>query len=97
MDEYPAESEYIKGRKIRNTLGCTTRKRQLKGVAAARPKALPMVDGQTIGKLALAAATHNLMLALPQFCRALIPYRLCRGDLGWQRRGGYGKIETATG
>jgi len=30
-------------------------------VAAARPKALPMADGQTVGKLALAAATQNLM------------------------------------
>jgi len=30
-------------------------------VAAARPKALPMADGQTIGKLALAAATQSLM------------------------------------
>ena len=28
-------------------------------VAAARPKTLPMADGQTIGKLALAAATHH--------------------------------------
>jgi len=27
-------------------------------VAAARPKALPLADGQTIGKLALAAATQ---------------------------------------
>jgi hypothetical protein len=28
-------------------------------VAAARPKALPMADGQTIGKLPLAAATQT--------------------------------------
>jgi hypothetical protein len=28
-------------------------------VAAARPKALPMENGQTIGKLVLAAATQN--------------------------------------
>jgi hypothetical protein len=91
MDEYPAESEYIKGRKIRNTLGYTTRKRQLKGVAAARPKALPMVDGQTIGKLALAAATHNLMLALPQFCRAPIPIA-CAGAI-WVGKDGADMVE----
>ena len=30
-------------------------------VAAARPKALPMADGQTIGKLVLATATQSLM------------------------------------
>jgi peroxiredoxin Q/BCP len=30
-------------------------------VAAARPKALPMADGQTIGKLPLAVATHAVM------------------------------------
>jgi len=30
-------------------------------VAAATPKALPMADEQTIGKLALATATQRLM------------------------------------
>jgi hypothetical protein len=30
-------------------------------VAAARPKALPMADGQTIGKLPLAAATQAIL------------------------------------
>jgi hypothetical protein len=29
-------------------------------VAAARPKALPMANGQTIGKLAFADATHPM-------------------------------------
>jgi len=40
-------------------------------VAAARPKALPMANGQTIGKLVLAAATHNLIFALPRCCHAV--------------------------
>jgi hypothetical protein len=30
-------------------------------VAAAKPKALPLADGRTIGKLALAAATQFLV------------------------------------
>jgi hypothetical protein len=42
-------------------------------VASARPEALPMANGQTISKLALAAATHSHTLALPRFRRALSP------------------------
>ena len=35
-------------------------------VAAARPKALPMAEGRTIGKLALAAATQLLVAHSPR-------------------------------
>jgi hypothetical protein len=40
----------------------TTAKRCNVRVAAARPKALPMTNGRTIGKLALADATQVLIV-----------------------------------
>jgi len=49
-----------------------TKEGQLSRVAAARPKALPLANGQTIGKRALAAATRRLWAR----CAAILSYTL---------------------
>ncbi len=44
---------------MQHTTGYRAEERRLERMAAARPKALPMANGRTIGEPALAAATHE--------------------------------------